>query len=189
MNMNRYKELGNNSFFQRDFKSALLNYSLALKEVPDDKEAKIGALLADLAFEKEDEAIALFEYYEVTKAVGTEDAEETIEKLIENVDQESNSIDQFMDLIENRLNNIEEGILFHEFIAHISSRENAREAIEDLIFSSKIIISRKEDFVELIGLLMENGFEQMAYNYIENALMLYPDDAYFYELLKRLESI
>ena len=189
MTMNRYKELANSSFFQRDFKNALLNYSLALKEVPDDKEAKIGALLADLAFEKEDEAIALFEYYEVTKAVGNEDAEETIERLIENVDRESESVDQFLNLIEDRLNTIEEGILFNEFIAHVTSRENPREAIEDLIFSSKIIISRKEDFAELIGLLLENGFEQMAYNYIENALALYPDDAYFYELLKRLESI
>ncbi len=187
--MNRYKELGNNSFFQRDFKSALLNYSLALKEFPDDKEAKIGALLADLAFDKEDEAVALFEYYEVTKAVGTEDAEETIEKLIENVDKENDTINQFLDLLEDGLNSIEEGILYHEFIAHVNSRENPREAIEDLIFSSKIIISKKEDFVELIGLLMENGFEQMAYNYIENASFLYPDDAYFYELLKQLESI
>ncbi len=187
--MNRYKELGDSSFFRRDFKKALLNYSLALKEAPDDKEAKIGAMLADLAFEKEDEAIALFEYYEVTKAIGTEDAEETIEQLIENVDKENTQVNQFLDLLEDRLDNIEEGILFHEFIAHVTSRENPRKAIEDLIFSSKIIISKKEDFVELIGMLIENGFEQMAYNYIENALTLYPEDTYFYELLKQLESI
>ncbi len=187
--MNRFKELGNTSFFQRDFKKALLNYSLALKEVPDDKEAKIGALLADLAFEKEDEAIALFEYYEVTKAVGTENAEETIERMIANFDYENEAIDRILTTIEERLGSIEEGILFEEFIAHVTSRENVKEAIEDLMFSSKIIIHKKEDFVELIGMLIENGFEELAYNYIENALLLYPEDALFYDLLKQLENI
>jgi len=187
--MNKFKELANDSFFQRDFKKALLNYSLALKEVPDDKEAKIGALLADLAFEKEEEAVALFEYYEVTKAVGDQDAEETIERMIENFDYENDDLSDALSEIEGRLGNIEEGILFDEFIAHATSREDVKTAIEDLMFSSKIIIHKKEDFVELIGILIDNGYQELAYNYIENALMLYPDDTYFYDLLKKLENI
>ncbi len=186
--MNRFKELANSSFMQRDFKKALLNYSLALKEFPEDKEAKIGALLADLAFEKEDEAIALFEYYEVTKAVGTENAEETIERIIENYDSENDPLYDFLSGLEERFVNIEEGILFDEFIAHVNSREDLKTAMEDLMFSSKIIIYKKEDFVELIGMLLDIGYSDMAYNYIENALLLYPEDTIFYELLNELEK-
>lgn len=186
--MNRFKELANNSFIQRDFKKALLNYSLALKEAPEDKEAKIGALLADLAFEKEDEAIALFEYYEVTKAVGTENAEEAIEQLIENFDTENDPAYNLLSGLEERLANIDDGILFDEFIAHVNSREDIKTALEDLMFSTKIIIYKKEDFVELIGMLLNSGYMEMAYNYIENALILYPDDTIFYELLNELEK-
>ncbi len=185
--MNKFKELANNSFMQRDFKKALLNYSLALKDMPEDKEAKIGAILADLAFEKEDEAVALFEYYEVSKAIGTEDAEEAIERIIEKFDTENDPLEDLLAAIEERVSSYEDGIMFEEFIAHVNSREDIRTALEDLMFSTKIVINRKEDFVELIGILLENGYEEMAYNYIENALLLYPDDTQFYDMLKKLE--
>ena len=185
--MNKFKELANNSFIQRDFKKALLNYSLALKDMPEDKEAKIGAILADLAFEKEDEAVALFEYYEVSKAIGTEDAEEAIERIIEKFDTENDPLEDLLAAIEERVSSYEDGIMFEEFIAHVNGREDIRTALEDLMFSTKIVINRKEDFVELIGILLENGYEEMAYNYIENALLLYPDDTQFYDMLKKLE--
>ncbi len=185
--MSNFKDLANNSFFKRDYKRALLNYSLALKEKPDDNEAKIGALLADMAFEKEDEAIALFEYYEVTKMIDAENADETIERIIQNVDHRDDPFYDILSTIEERMSVIEDGILYDEFIAHITSRENTKRALEDLIFSTKIIIYKKEDFAELIGILLENGYLDMAYNYIENALTLYPDDTLFYDFLQRLE--
>jgi len=186
--MSKFKDLANNSFFKRDYKRALLNYSLALKEMPDDNEAKIGALLADMAFEKEAEAVALFEYYEVTKAIDAENADETIERIIQNVDAENDPLQDIISTIEERLTVIEDGILYEEFIAHVTSRANKKEALEDLIFSSKIVIYKKEDFIELIGMLLENGYDDMAYNYIENALILYPDDTVFYDLLRELEQ-
>ena len=185
--MSKFKDLANNSFFKRDYKRALLNYSLALKEKPDDSEAKIGALLADMAFEKEDEAMALFEYYEVTKTIDAENAEKTIERIIHSVDESNNPVHEILLTIEERINAIEDGILYDEFIAHVTSRENIKIALEDLIFSSKIIIYKREDFIELIGMLLDNGYEEMAYNYIETALTLFPDDALFYELLQTLE--
>jgi tetratricopeptide (TPR) repeat protein len=186
--MSNFKDLANNSFFKRDYKRALLNYSLALKEKPDDTEAKIGALLADMAFEKEDEAVALFEYYEVTKAIDAKNAHETIERIIQNVDERNDPLYDILSTIEERISVIEDGILYEEFIAHVSSRENIKLALEDLIFSTKIIIYKKEDFVELIGMLLDNGYDEMAYNYIESALTLYPDDRLFYDFLQTLEQ-
>ena len=186
--MSKFKDLANNSFFKRDYKRALLNYSLALKDEPDDSDAKIGALLADMAFEKEDEAVALFEYYEVTKAMDAQNAEKTIERIIQNVDERDDPVHELFSTLEERISTIEDGILYDEFIAHVTSRENVKIALEDLIFSSKIIIYKKEDFIELIGILLDNGYEEMAYNYIDTALTLYPDDKLFYDFLERLES-
>ncbi len=185
--MSKFKDLGNNSFFKRDYKRALLNYSLALKEEPNDKEAKIGALLSDMAFEKEDEAVALFEYYEVSKAIDAENADKTIERIIQNVDEREEPLYNLLSAIEEHISIMDDGILYDEFIAHVTSRENVKIALEDLIFSSKIIIYKKEDFVELIGMLLENGYTDMAYNYIEMALSIYPDDSLFYDLLREVE--
>ena len=58
--MKNYKELAFDAFYGRDFKNSLYYFSLALESSPDDKELRIGAILADLALEKEEEAISLF---------------------------------------------------------------------------------------------------------------------------------
>jgi len=186
--MSKFKELANSSFFKRDYKRALLNYSLALKEAPDDKEARIGALLADLAFEKEDEAIALFEYYEVSRAIDADNADHTIERIIQNVDEREDTLANILATIEEHITIFDDGILYDEFIAHITARGDVKRALEDLIFSTKIIIYKKEDFAELITMLLENGYDEMAYNYIEMALSLYPDDTLFYDMLREMEQ-
>ena len=185
--MSKFKDLANMSFFKREYKEALLNYSLALKEKPEDKEARIGALLADMAFEKEEEAVALFEYYEVSKSMKIDNALETLEQIIDSIEYESDPLNNLLSTIEERIGAIEDGILYSDFIAHVNSREDVKRALEDLMFSSKIIIYKKEDFTELIKILLSNGYRDLAYEYIESALLLYPDDKVFYDLLKKAE--
>ncbi len=185
--VSKFKDLANMSFFKREYKEALLNYSLALKEKPEDKEARIGALLADMAFEKEEEAVALFEYYEVSKSMKIDNALETLEQIIDSIEYESDPLNNLLSTIEERIGAIEDGILYSDFIAHVNSREDVKRALEDLMFSSKIIIYKKEDFTELIKILLSNGYRDLAYEYIESALLLYPDDKVFYDLLKKAE--
>ncbi len=187
--MSKFKDLANISFFKREYKDALLNFSLALKEKPEDQEARIGALLADMAFEKEEEAVALFEYYEVSKSMKIENALETLEQIIDSIEYESDPLNDILSTIEERIVAIEDGILYSDFIAHVSSREDVKRALEDLMFSSKIIIYKKEDFIELIGILLDNGYRDLAFNYLESALLLYPDDNVFYDLMKKVETI
>ncbi len=185
--MSKFKDLANNSFFKREYQEALLNYSLALKDKPDDKEAHIGALLADMANEREEEAMALFEYYEASKALDAEQAHKVLEQIIDSVDDNSETMVNIVTTIEDSLAAIDDGILFDDFIAHVSSREDIKVALEDLMFSTKIIIYKKENFMELIQMLIENNFIDLAYNYIEHALILYPQDSNFYMYLKKLE--
>ena len=185
--MSKFKDLANNSFFKRDYKKALLNYSLALKESPEDKEARIGALLADMATDKEEEAVALFEYYEVSKAMDENGAHETLENIIDSVEGGVSVVEDLLHTIEDHIVAIEDGIIYDDFMAHVNSRENTKRAIEDLMFSTKIIIYKKEDFIELIEMLIDNSFNELAYNYIESAMHIYPNDPKLYNLLNKLE--
>ena len=53
--MSKYKERGIDSFYQRDFKNALFNFSLALKENPEDQELRMSGILSNKEVEGEGE--------------------------------------------------------------------------------------------------------------------------------------
>ncbi|OQX74672.1 MAG: hypothetical protein B6D59_01765 [Campylobacteraceae bacterium 4484_4] len=185
--MNKFKEAAKNSFFKREYKSALLHFALALKESPEDKEAKIGAVLSDMALEKEEEAVALFEYYEATRQQDAENADEIVENIIESVDHGSENLYSLIENIEESLIAFEDGIEYRDFKRVVEDRGNFKDALEDLMFSTKIIIHKKEDFVDFLNQLIEYDYLDIALNYLENALMLYPDDHFFEETLHHLD--
>ncbi len=73
--MNEWIKQGVGHFYARRFDESLKDFSLALSIDPSSKEARIGALLSDMAIENEEQAVALFEYYLLTKESGVENCE------------------------------------------------------------------------------------------------------------------
>ena len=55
------------------------------------------------------------------------------------------------------------------------------------MFSTKVIISRKEDFVDFLSKLMENGFVEISLNYLESAVTLFPNDEQLLTLIKKVQ--
>ena len=58
-------ERAENHFYRGDYDEAMRMYGILLKDFPDLQEARIGAILSDIAYENDEEAQALFEYYQV----------------------------------------------------------------------------------------------------------------------------
>ena len=54
------------------------------------------------------------------------------------------------------------------------------------MFSTRVIITKKEDFIDFLDNLIEFGFAEMALTYLENALSVYPSDKLLRKLLKKL---
>ncbi len=46
-------------------------------------------------------------------------------------------------------------------------RGSFRVAFEDIMFSTKVAIENKEDFYDFVTKLIDNGFENTAYTYLE----------------------
>ena len=97
--MDLHITLGIDSFYKKDYALALFYFSLALQENPDSKDGRLGAILSDMASEKEMEATALFEYYLLSKESDQEVEKDTIEEIIGLVD---NSIESIYNLIEKK---------------------------------------------------------------------------------------
>ncbi|MBN2832720.1 MAG: tetratricopeptide repeat protein, partial [Campylobacterales bacterium] len=80
------------------------------------------------------------------------------------------------------------GIKYEDFLTLIESRGSFKEAFEDIMFSTKVIISKKEDFVDFLSKLMENGFVEMSLNYLESAVTLFPNDEQLLSLIKKVQK-
>jgi len=185
----KYLKRGISCFYKKNFQDALVHFSLALREQPSSKEARVSAILAELAMSKEDEAIALYEYYLISKDSGVVNCEEMIEEIVDSVDLTLESLETlfFEEEIEAKINE-ENGIAYEDFKAFIANKESFKEAFEDIMFSTKVIIHKKDDFIDFLEKLIDNGFKDVSMNYFENAVQLYPHDKKLQELVKKVEN-
>lgn len=187
--MDSYVSKGIKKFYEKKFSEAMFEFAHALSLDPTSKQARIGAILCDMAVENEEQATALFEYYLLTKANGAEDCEDVIEEIIGSVEE---NIGKMTHLIHERefeaKINAENGIKYEDFMSLIESRGSFKEAFEDIMFSTKVIISRKEDFVDFLAKLIENNFVDISLNYLESAVTLFPNDEQLLALIKKVQK-
>jgi tetratricopeptide (TPR) repeat protein len=181
-------ERAENHFYSGEYAEAMRIYGLLLRDHPGLQEARIGALLSDIAEENDDEAQALFEYYQVLKSEGNEEAEAIIEEMIGSLD---NALEKISEILDGSLFAKEEnlnGITYDDFRELVELRGSFRRAFEDIMFSTRVVITEKEELLDFIRQLVDNGFNEMAMRYIEGAAVAFPGEARIRELIDRLKD-
>ena len=160
--MKNYKELAFDAFYGRDFKNSLYYFSLALENAPNDKELRIGAILADLALEKEEEAILLFEYYTSSSFRENIENEKILEDIIESLENGPHKLFSLFEqeLLDEKLE-AQNGILYSDFIEAVKERGSFSLAFEDIMFSTKVIITNKDDFLEFLDMRSEEHTSEL----------------------------
>jgi len=177
-------------FMEGDYKNALFFFSLILKEYPEDKESRIGVLLCDMALDGATEAHALFDYYTVLKDGDEEgNAEDLIEDLIHSFNNDPQSINRVIKNGPDYDTDFEDGINYNDFKMLIENRGSFKRAFEDIMFSTRVIIEEKNDFIDFLEQLIKNGFNEMALNYLEDAYSIYPADKKLQELFEKIKPM
>ncbi len=177
-----------NLFYRGDYDEALRMYGIVLKECPNLQEARIGAILSDIALENDEEAQALFEYYQVLKEEEQEDAERIIEEMIGSLDD---ALEKISDLLEGSMfgrDESAEGITYGDFKELVELRGSFRRAFEDIMFSTKVVITEKEELLDFLQQLVEHGFNEMAMRYIEGAAIAYPGEEKIQDLIEKIKG-
>ena len=185
-NFNQYRTLqnANENFSKQEYEKALLAYALVLKADPENKEAYNGAILAEMAMSGEDAATALFDYYAVLRKDDTEEADIIMHDIIESMDGTVESIATlFEEPLKQKLE-AENGILYGDFKLLVKDSGNFKETFENIMFSTKVIITAKDDFIDFLDQLLHNGFKDMGMSYLESALKTYPKDMKLLEILE-----
>ena len=162
-------------FLKGDYRNALRSYGLILKDYPLLDEAKIGVFLSDLGIESEEEAQALFDYYQVIKNE-KENAIDIIDGLIESLDSSKYKLQELLlDPLEEQVE-YGDGIRYSDFLKLIESRGSFKKAFEDIMFSTKVVITDKDEFIDFVTQLAHEGFDEMALGYLDATTSLFGDD-------------
>jgi len=179
-------DTANEFFLAGKFEDALRNYSLALKDNPDSKEAYNGAILSDMAMSEESGADALYNYYTILRKEDPEQADVIISEILETMDGTLDQLSNlFNDSVKQRLA-YEDGIMYKDFKELVKDESDFKRIFENIMFSTRVIITEKEDFVDFLDNLIDHGYQEMALSYLENALGIYPNDKQLRNLLRRL---
>jgi len=174
------------SFSKSEYKNALDQFATVLQNYPNSKEAYNGVILSEMAMSGEGGAEALFDYYEVLKEEDKEQADDIMSDILQNMDGSLEKLSEvFAEPIRNRLE-FEDGILYKDFKNIIESGETFKETFENIMFSTRVIITKKEEFIDFLDNLIEHGFAEIALTYLENALSVYPSDKLLKKLLRQL---
>ena len=188
--ISKYKTLSQakDSFSKAEFESALEQFAIVLQNYPNSKEAYNGVILSEMAMSGEGGAEALFDYYEILKEEDGEQADTIMSDLLSNIDGTIENLSEiFSDPLSNRLD-YEDGILYQDFKDIVDDGNSFKETFENIMFSTRVIITKKDDFIDFLSNLIEHNFNKMAINYLENALTVYPADKKLRVLLKKLSK-
>ena len=176
----------NDHFLSGHYNDALRVYSLILKDYPDSKEAYNGAILSDMAMSGESAGEALYDYYTILKNEDAETADIIISEILETMDGTMEQLSGlFQESIKQRLA-YEDGIMYTEFKELVKNDNDFNRIFENIMFSTRVIITEKEDFVDFLDNLIDHGYQEMALSYLESALGVYPNDRQLRNLLRRL---
>ncbi len=176
------------SFSKAEYKNALEKFARVLQTYPNSTEAYNGVILSEMAMSGEGGAEALFDYYEVLKVDDKEQADLIMSEILQNIDGSLEKLSQvFTDPIRNRLE-FEDGILYGDFKNLLEDGAEFKETFENIMFSTRVIITQKDDFIDFLDRLIEHDFAEMALTYLENALSIYPSDKLLQKLLQKLSK-
>jgi tetratricopeptide (TPR) repeat protein len=184
--INKYKTLAlaNEYFTKENYEQALRQYALVLQDYPESKEAHNGAILAEMAMSGEESAEALFDYYEVLREEDAEQAHTVISEILHSLDGTVEQLSSlFSEPLRHRLE-YEDGILYDDFRRLVAEQGDFKTIFENIMFSTKVLITEKEEFIDFLMQLNRNGYRKMAMNYIETALAMYPNDEQLRGLLR-----
>ena len=174
------------SFSKSDYKNALEKFAIVLQDFPNSKEAYNGVILSEMALSGEGGAEALFDYYEILKDEDKEEADKIMSDILQTMDGTVEKLSEmFAEPLRERLE-FEDGILYKDFKDILERGASFKETFENIMFSTRVIITQKEDFIDFLDNLIEHGFAEMALTYLENALSVYPSDKLLRKLLKKL---
>ncbi len=187
VNINRLLTRAEEQFSLGKYESALTTYGLLLKEYPTHSDAKIGAFLCDIGMESGDEAQALYDYYQIIKEEQQENATKVMTDLINTLDITKDQIGKLLAPNVDKID-YQDGISYRDFLKFVEKRGDFRKAFEDVMFSTRVILKSKNEYIEFIRELIKREQYKLAEQFLDSMSNSFEKNQDIYELYYELDK-
>lgn len=174
-------------FAAKNYDKSLFLFSQVLSYEPKNESYKLYCILCDLGFENPSKAQNLYDYFEVSKNINFQEALDYVYGIINAYDGDN---DKMMELLKDisktsveSLNAIE----YSDFLKLVENRGSFKEAYQDIMFSTKVAITTKEELIDFINQLIDNNFNKTAYKYLDGFNEFFSFDEEVTSLYEKLE--
>ena len=168
------------------YESALTTYGLLLKEYPSDSDAQVGVFLCDIGMESGDEAQALFDYYQIIKNE-QENAGEVMVNLLSTLDTTNEQVTELLKADSEKIE-YRDGIGYQDFLRFIDERGDFKQAFEDVMFSTHIILKNREEYILFVEALIERGQDELALQFLDSSSGNFQKDQDIYALYHKIKE-
>ena len=175
-------------FVAQEYDKALFLYSQISYTQPTNLEYQLYALFCDIASEDSNKAQELFDYFIIKKEEDFSNAIEFIKNSIDAYDGDQELILRMIQDVTKQSVESLDAIEYEDFLQLEKARGSFRVAYEDIMFSTKVAIQSKDDLVDFINKLIENGFDTTAYSYLDGFNEVFSYDKDLTTLYEKLES-
>jgi len=175
-------------FISEQYDKALFLYSRISSLNPQNKEYQMYALFCDLSTEDTKKAQELFERFSILKDENFDEAVKYVEDEIAIFDGDNELLLQMIEDVTTQTNESINAIDYHDFLQLEINRGSFKRAYEDIMYSTKVSITKKDDLVDFINKLIEHGFDSTAYSYLDGFNEVFSYDKDLTDLYEKLES-
>ena len=175
------------SFFtDKQYDKAMFLYAQVLSLDPLNKEYQLYPVFCDIANENEDKGQYLLDYFTIALKEDSKTAIEDVSNIISAYDGNN---DQMMNILKDfSLQTTEslDAIKYEDFETLIRQRGSFKIAFQDIMFSTKVAITSKDEFYEFVNQLIDNDFKKTAYHYLDGFNEYFKYDKKVIELYEKL---
>jgi len=174
-------------FTTKQYHRAIFLYSQACLIDPTNIEYKLYCIFCDIGYENDQKAQSLFDYFIISKDINRDNAIKTVQEVIDAYDGDNEAMMKLLKDISSSSVQSLNAIDYKDFMDLVKNRGSFKTAYEDIMFSTKVAITTKEELLDFINNLIENDFKSTAYEYLDgvNEFFTYDQDvSQLYEKLK-----
>jgi tetratricopeptide (TPR) repeat protein len=179
-------EQAHGKFTAKQYDKALFLYSQISSLEPTNVEYQLYCILCDIGYESDEKAQSLFDYFSVAKDTDFDAAVKYVKDVIHAYDGDNEKMMHIVqDIAATSVDSLN-AIEYDDFKKLVENRGSFKEAYQDIMLSTKVAITTKEDLIDFINKLIDNNFDKTAYKYLDGFNEYFTYDSEVTKLYEKL---
>ena len=189
VNLNKILKDAHSFFAAKQYDKAMFLYSQISSINPTNDEYKLYALLCDIASENDEKGQSLFDYFTIAKETNIKDPVTNVLEIINTQDGDHNKMMELLHDIATQSIQSLEAVDYEDFKQLVKQKGSFKTAYEDIMFSTKVAIKGKQEFLEFVEQLIENNFIDVAFLYLDELSKFFKYDPTIIKLYEKLGKL